>query len=104
MPRKKYKSAAAPPYALGEPPRPKGLTRPTANAWKKLCEELMAVRKLAQSDGPKLRDWIQARADQYKATGERREAGRKRASEIAAQFEARPPFPEEPVVSAEKEQ
>jgi phage terminase large subunit-like protein len=54
----------------------------------------LASKKLAQSDGPLIEELLQARADQYKGTGERRKAGRKLAAEIGAKFDARSPFPE----------
>jgi phage terminase large subunit-like protein len=99
MPKKRYKSDAAPPFTLGAPERPAGLSRAERNAWNKVVSELLAARKLAQSDGDLLRELLQARADQYKGAGARREAGRKRAAEILTVFDARPPFAEEPAVA-----
>ena len=105
MPKDRYKSDA-PKHALGVPERPKGMTRAERNAWTKVCGELLAARKLYQDDGDLIRELLQARADQYKGTGARREAGRKRASEITAKFDARPPEPETaaPLSSPENEQ
>jgi phage terminase large subunit-like protein len=92
MPTKKID--APPPHVQGAPPRPKALTRATYNAWNRLVEELLPSGKLYQDDGPRLLEFIQARADWYKGTGERREAGRKRAAEIQEFFDKRqPPAP-----------
>src|SRR5260370_36841532 len=84
-----------PPHFPGAPARPKGLTRATRNAWTALCDELAG--KLFQDDGERLLELIQARADRYKAAGERKEAGRRRAAELLAQLSSRkqltPPEP-----------
>ncbi|HEV2522710.1 MAG TPA: terminase large subunit [Candidatus Acidoferrales bacterium] len=99
MPKNKHKSDTAPPFALGAPERPTGLSRAERNAWNKVVAELLAARKLAQSDGDLLRELLQARADQYKGAGARRESGRKRAAEIQSKFEARAPFPAVPTTA-----
>ncbi len=79
-----------PPHEPGAPPRPKGLTRATRNAWNGLCEELAG--KLFQDDGERLLELIQCRAEQYRGASERKEAGRKRASEILSKITAREPY------------
>jgi phage terminase large subunit-like protein len=60
----------------------------------------VAERKLLQSDGPDLVEWLQARADMYKGTGGRKEAGRLLDAKFTARFKARTPAPD-PVVSSE---
>src|SRR6266446_7907152 len=94
MPKNRHKSNEPALHVLGEPPRPKPMSFPERRAWNKLVGELLAARKLYQDDGPLLREWLQARADQYRGAGARREAGRKLATEIAAKFEARQSAPE----------
>jgi phage terminase large subunit-like protein len=94
MPKNQHKSADPPPFALGEPERPKSLPAAQRRAWNRLCAELLAARKLALSDGPLILEWLDAKAAQYRGTGRAKAAGAARAAEIAAQFEARPPFPE----------
>jgi phage terminase large subunit-like protein len=94
MPKNRHKSDVPAPHALGVPERPKGLTRAERNAWNKVSAELLAARKLYQDDGDLLRELLQARADQYRGAGARREAGRRRATALAAKFDARAPEPE----------
>src|SRR5258708_1294301 len=94
MPKNRHKSGQPALHILGEPPRPRPMTFPERRAWNKLVGDLLAARKLYQDDGPLIREWLQARADQYRGTGARREAGRKIALDIAAKFEARQPAPE----------
>lgn len=75
----------------GEPTRPPGLPPATRRTWNKLVEELRPV--LLKSDGPLLRELIQARADVYNAAGERKESARVRVKEIEADFASRKPAP-----------
>jgi phage terminase large subunit-like protein len=89
MPKKRIDTP--PPHVQGAPPRPKALTRACYNAWNRLVVELAG--KLYQDDGPRLLEFIQARADWYKGTGERRESGRRRAAEIQEFFDKRQPPP-----------
>lgn len=79
MPRK---PESPPPHEPGKPPRPQFKSHAARNAWNKLSAELYEACRIWQDDGPLLLELIQARADQYQATGERKEQGRKRAAEI----------------------
>jgi len=88
------------PHIPGAPPRPKGKSRGTRNGWDRVVSDLMAARVLYQDDGELVLQLVQARADQYRAAGERKEAGRKLAGEILAKFESRAPWPEKPAESA----
>jgi phage terminase large subunit-like protein len=88
------KEAKTLPFALGVPPRPKGLPRATRDAWNKITAELLAARKLAQSDASLLLSLIQARADQYKGAGAKRAAAAKEAKRLEEIWATRPPFVE----------
>ncbi len=91
--RKARKAALRQPnYELGAPTRPRGLPRAARNAWNILVADLLARRVLAKTDSKLLVDLIQARADAYRAGGERREAARRRVAEIEAVFAGRTPF------------
>jgi len=94
--RKARKAATSLRFEAGAPPRPAGLPRATRNAWNALVSELQGRNVLAQTDGQFLLDLIQARADAYRAGGERRPAARARVAEIEAMFSARQPFTEKP--------
>lgn len=94
----KRKEIEIPPHLPGVPARPKGLKRATRNAWNQLIEEL--VGKLYLDDGERLLELIQARADQYQGSGERKEAGRKRAAELLAKLAAREAIAPEPIPDA----
>lgn len=88
------KEAKSLPFALGIPPRPKGLPRATRNAWDKLTAELLAARTLAQSDASLLLSLIQARAEQYKCAGAKKKAAGKEVARLEAIWATRPPFVE----------
>jgi phage terminase large subunit-like protein len=103
MPKTAHKSDAPAPFALGAPERPKSLPFAQRRAWNKLTAELLAQRKLAQSDGDLILAWLQAKADQYRGTGAAKARGRTRAAEIQAKFEARAPFSDETVASPQDE-
>jgi phage terminase large subunit-like protein len=76
------KTPKAMPFEFGAPPMPKGLPRATRNAWNKLTAELLASRKLAQSDSDLLLALIQARAEQYKTAGAKKVAAAKEAKRL----------------------
>src|SRR5438445_7055040 len=97
MPAKR-KDLEIPPHLPGIPARPKGLKHATRNAWNSLVKELAG--KLYQDDGDRLLELIQCRADAYRGTGERKEAGRKRAAELLAKFGARDAIASEPIPDA----
>jgi phage terminase large subunit-like protein len=82
------------PHRLGTPKRPSGLPDAQRKAWNLLTAELSAVRNLYEDDGEKILEWLQARADRYHGSGQRREAGRVRAAKLGAWFAARVPPPE----------
>jgi phage terminase large subunit-like protein len=84
------------PFALGEPPRPKGLTRSTRNAWNKITQELLAARKLSKSDGELILQLIQARAEQYKGTGQKRADAAKEVERLEEIWKKREAFAEVP--------
>jgi len=83
-----------PQYVLGEPQRPEKLPRAQRRAWNALCTELLAQRKLAETDGPGILAWLQARANAYRGTGAAKAEGKRLAAEYEAKFAARQPFPE----------
>lgn len=87
-------AASAAQHVFGEPQRPRGLSRATRNAWNALCADLLAARKLAKDDGPRLLELIQARGEVYRGASERKAAARQRVAEIEAVFGKRIPFPE----------
>lgn len=80
-------------FEFGVPPRPKGLPRAARNAWDKVTAELLAVRKLAQSDGELVQALIQARAERYKGAGAKKAAAVKEVKRLEAIWETRPAFP-----------
>lgn len=81
-------------FEFGAPPMPKGLPRASRDAWHRLTAELLAVRKLAQSDTSLLLELIQARADQYKGAGAKKSAARKEAARLEAIWVNRTAFVE----------
>lgn len=85
----------AAPHILGMPERPHGMPWATRRAWNALCAELLAARKLARDDGPRIQELLQARADLYHAAGERKETARQRLAKLQAVFDSRIPFPED---------
>ncbi len=87
-------SAEVLPFEFGAPPRPKSLSVSTRRAWNALVAELLAARKLAQSDGELLLELIQARAEIYRGSGERKVAARKEAARLEKIWQVRPAFPE----------
>ena len=93
-------SAEVLPFEFGAPPRPKSLSVSTRRAWNALVAELLAARKLAQSDGPLLLALIQARAEIYRGSGERKAAARKEAARLEKIWQVRPAFPEPVAVDA----
>jgi phage terminase large subunit-like protein len=99
MPKIAHKSDAPAPFALGVPERPKSLPFAQRRAWNKLTSELLAQRKLAQSDGDLILAWLQAKSDQYRGTGAAKARGRARAAEIKAKFESRAAFSDDTVAS-----
>jgi phage terminase large subunit-like protein len=79
-------------FAFGEPERPRGMSRAARDAWNALVGKLSASRKLSKTDGPLLLEFIQARADQYKAAGERRAEAKAQVARIEAVWANRMPF------------
>jgi phage terminase large subunit-like protein len=81
------------PFEFGKCPRPKGLPVATRAAWNRLEAELLEARKLAQSDTELMLALLQARADIYRGSGERKAAARKEAARLEKIWADRPPFP-----------
>src|SRR5277367_345232 len=88
--RKKDQNA---PFEFGAPEMPSGLPRASRRAWAKVTEELLAARKLAQSDSSLLLELIQARSEQYKGTGPKRASAKKTVVRLEAIWGTRPAFP-----------
>lgn len=82
------------PFEFGAPPMPKGMPRAQRDAWHKVTDELLAARKLAQSDTGILLELLQARAEQYKGAGAKRVAAKKTVARLEAIWTTRPAFPE----------
>jgi phage terminase large subunit-like protein len=82
------------PFALGKPPRPKGLTFSVRRAWNSITEELLAGRKLSQSDGELLLKLIQARSTRHKGTGQAKADAAEEVKRLEEIWTKREPFPE----------
>lgn len=86
-------SAGTAPFAFGIPEMPKGMSRAARKAWHRVTSELMQQRKLALCDQQMVCDYIQARADAYRANGERKIAARADLARLEKIWQDRPAFP-----------
>jgi phage terminase large subunit-like protein len=82
------------PFEFGAPPMPKGMERGTRKSWGRVTAELLAARKLAQSDAELVMALVQARAEAFRGAGERKAAARKEVERLEAIWIKRPAFPE----------